>query len=319
MLTRSPVARVILLAALMLLSMVMLLPSGVRAVADPGVTCPDGQALDARTQTCRIYIVNTGAPTGPGDAPVQPVSGGSGGEVTACVDRSLGRNDPLPCESDRGYWSNAMNCYVRLRDPQPPKSSSLWQGREDGAIYDCGLPAGQDGPPTPFWSASMPAGPAAPVDPAVVAQTIVTQMELRAFDIGMVPEDRPDSMGIVGLPMWLWVNNPSEQTFGPMVRSASLGSVTVTATADVQRIVWDMGDGGAVTCTTVGTPFTDGHGGNQSPDCGYTYTRQGTYAIAATAYWNVAWASNTGVTGNIPLEFTSTRQVVVGEIQVVRR
>jgi len=25
------------------------------------------------------------------------------------------------------------------------------------------------------------------------------------------------------------------------------------------------------------------------------------------------------VTGNIPLEFTSTRQVVVGEIQVVRR
>ena len=306
MLTRFSVGNVLLVAVTMLLA-------AAPVTADPGVFCPDGQALDARTQTCRIYISNPGVSAQPAAA-VQPPTGG---EVSACMSRGL--NQPVPCESARGYWSNDLQCYVSLADPQPPKEAPVWQGQTEGAIYFCmGVP-GVMAADWWFWSASMPVGPAAPVDPAVVAQSIVSQMELRAFDIGMVPEDRPGSMGIVGLPIWLWVQNPSEQTFGPMERSASLGSVTVTATAEVQRIVWDMGNGDAVTCTSSGTPFADGRGGQSSPDCGYTYSRQGTYPIQATAYWNVAWASNTGVTGNIPLEFTSTRQVVVGEIQVVRR
>ncbi len=151
-----------------------------------------------------------------------------------------------------------------------------------------------------------------------MAQTIVTQMNLRAFSIGMVPEEGPDIMGVVGVPAWLWVADPGEQTFGPMVRSASTGGTSVTATAKVDKIVWEMGDGGAVTCTTAGTPFTDGHGGQKSPDCGYTYSTQGVYTIRATSYWNVAWTSNSGVTGNIPLSFTSSRTLTVGELQVVR-
>ena len=83
------------------------------------------------------------------------------------------------------------------------------------------VPEAWAAPFTAFWSASMPAGPAAPVDPAVVAQTIVSQMELRAFDIGMVPEDRPGSMGIVGLPMWLWVT----QSVGADLRADGAVSV----------------------------------------------------------------------------------------------
>ena len=39
----------------------------------------------------------------------------------------------------------------------------------------------------------------------MVAQSIVEQMELRAITIGMVPEDRPGSLGVVGLPLWMWV------------------------------------------------------------------------------------------------------------------
>ncbi len=289
------------------------------ASAGPIVTCPAGQTWDPDVRTCLLVVSAPSSPGGALPAP-QQASDSLGGEVSACMARSFGQSKPVPCVTDSGWWSDATQCYVQLLDPQPPQSDSIWQGHTDGAIYTCRVGSGgMSAPFAAFWSASMPAGPAAPVDPAVVAQTIVSQMELRAFDIGMVPEDRPGSMGIVGLPMWLWVQNPSEQTFGPMERSASLGSVTVTATAQVQRIVWDMGNGDAVTCTSSGTPFADGRGGQSSPDCGYTYSRQGTYPIQATAYWNVAWASNTGVTGNIPLEFTSTRQVVVGEIQVVRR
>ncbi len=239
-----------------------------------------------------------------------------GGTVSACI-RDV-KNEPVPCESASGWWSNERQCYVQLMDPQPAPGHVLWEGRTDGAIYLCTFDYGFAVMPLPFWSDSMPAGPAAPVDPAVVAQTIVNQMELRAITIGMVPEDSPGSMGVVGLPAWMWVDAPSEQTFGPMTRSASLGGVSVTATARVTKVLWEMGDGGAVTCTSPGTPFSDGDGGQESPDCGYTYARQGTYTIRATSYWSVDWTSTSGPSGSIPLQFTQSRILLVGEIQVVR-
>ena len=122
------------------------------------------------------------------------------------MDTSFGRDEAVPCESEYGWWSTDKFCYVQLADPQPPKTDAVWQGNTDGAIYSCRIGAsGVANPFGLFWSASMPAGAAAPVDPAVVAQSIVEQMELRAITIGMVPEDRPGSLGVVGLPLWMWV------------------------------------------------------------------------------------------------------------------
>lgn len=277
------------------------------------VVCPAGQVLNRASQVCSISvsIAGTGghsAQSGQADVVDQ------GGSVAACVNDVT--QEDIPCESLDGYWVNDRQCYVKLMEPQPPHGHALWQGNTAGAIYQCSYLFAVM--PLVFWSESMPAGPAAPVDPAAVAQTIVEQMELRAIAIGMVPEDSPGSMGIVGLPMWLWVADPSEQTFGPMTRSASLGGVTVTATAQVQKVLWEMGDGNTVTCWTDGTPFTDGHGGQQSPDCGYTYSQQGTYTIRATSYWSVDWTSTSGPSGSIPLQFTQSRIVQVGELQVVR-
>jgi hypothetical protein len=166
-----------------------------------------------------------------------------------------------------------------------------------------------------YWAASTPA----PVDPLVLAQEAVAAMQLRAIRIGMVPEDVPGSMGIVGVPAWLWVDGPDAQTFGPASSSASAGGVTVTATAKVSRVVWSMGDGKAVACVTAGTVFRSGDGGKQSPDCGYTYSKQGTYTIRATSTWAITWTATTGVSGTMSLSFTSTRVLVVGEIQVVTR
>ncbi len=39
--------------------------------------------------------------------------------------------------------------------------------------------------------------------------------------------------GAVGLPVWLWVENQTPLSFGPYIESATLGGVTVTATARV--------------------------------------------------------------------------------------
>ena len=44
------------------------------------------------------------------------------------MDTSFGRNEAVPCESEFGWWSADMKCYVRLADPQPAKSDAVWQG-----------------------------------------------------------------------------------------------------------------------------------------------------------------------------------------------
>jgi hypothetical protein len=185
-------------------------------------------------------------------------------------------------------------------------------------MYECVRTGGQVTVSVRFWSKRAPAAPAAPPDPAVVARTVVTQMHLRAIRIGMAPEDVTGRVGIVGMPAWMWVADRNAQTFGPIVRSASVGGTSVTATGEVDRIVWAMGDGGVVTCRSAGVPFADGDGGTESPDCGYTYTRQGRYTVRATSHWVVTWTSNSGAGGTIPLDFTADRLLDVGELQVVR-
>jgi hypothetical protein len=166
-----------------------------------------------------------------------------------------------------------------------------------------------------------PAAAAAP-DPAVVAQLAIAQMNLRAIDIGIVPENTPGSVGLVGLPVWMWVDQPGPSTYGPATATVSAGGVTVTATATVQRTVWNMGDGRSVTCTTAGTPYADSYGEQSSPDCGHRYRQTssrepgGSYTVTATSYWTVNWSSG-AANGTIPLQFTQATQIEVGELQVI--
>lgn len=147
-------------------------------------------------------------------------------------------------------------------------------------------------------------------------------MGLRAIDIGIVPEPTPDSIGLVGLPTWMWVDEPSESTWGPITRSASAGGVTVTATAEVDRVEWEMGDGQRVICTSAGTPYQDHFGKADSPDCGHRYTRTSAdepddaYAVTATSFWEITWTGG-GQSGTIAMDFTDSTQVRVGEMQVI--
>lgn len=221
-------------------------------------------------------------------------------------------DDPTPCVSPMGWWFDAMSCYVRRAETQPPADDPVWDGHTDGAIYDCSLPGSGSYTSFPFWAASAPAGP----DPRVLAQQAVDSMNLRPISIGIVPEDAPGAVGLVGLPTWLWVEDPGPQSWGPITRSASAGGVTVTATAEVGSVRWLMGDGGVVTCTGPGTPYQDGFGTSESPTCGYRYADQGTYRVQAESSWLVRW-SGMGESGTIPLTTTATTQVTIGELQVL--
>ncbi|WP_343990256.1 hypothetical protein [Terrabacter terrae] len=143
-------------------------------------------------------------------------------------------------------------------------------------------------------------------------------MQLKAVNIGIVPEPRSGSIGIIGLPTWMWVQGPAENTWGPITRTASAGGFTVRATAKVKKVVWDMGDGTQVVCLTKGTPYADSSGRQSSPDCGHTYTRQGSYAVTATSYWSVTWVG-VGESGVIPLDLSRTTNITMGEAQVINR
>jgi hypothetical protein len=283
------------------------------AVAANPVTCPPNQIFDPTQGTCVIVVTPPGpADPGPG-AQVGPADPGT------AIPQKCVKPDGLaiPCRDGQGWWSNALYCYIALANPQPPQSDPIWAGHADGAIYTCYNPLIVAGTPMySLWAVTPPAGPAAPPDPRVLAQQAIALMGLRAINIGIVPEPRAGSVGIIGMPTWMWAQNPSQSTWGPITKSVSAGGSTVTATAKVDRVVWAMGDGSTVACTGPGTAYQDSFGKKSSPSCGHTYTRQGDYTVRATSSWTVQWAG-VGQSGTIPLTFTQTTNITMGEAQVL--
>jgi hypothetical protein len=168
----------------------------------------------------------------------------------------------------------------------------------------------------PFWAAGAPAA----VDPGALARQLLVSLRIRAIDIGMVPQAGPDRMGVVGLPVWLWVDDPRPQTVGPLSASRTEGGVTVSLQARLASVDWDLGDGTVVRCAgdrARGTAYRTSYGRNESPTCGHVYRRPGApYTITATAHWQVDWAGG-GQSGTIPLELVSTTTRDIGEIQVL--
>ncbi|GAA2234257.1 hypothetical protein GCM10010413_36890 [Promicromonospora sukumoe] len=308
-------------------------------IAIPASADPHCKAFDRDSGVCVIIAHDPGsasaqvsddsasAASGRSEAPAKPArrsSMGSActwepqGSITIHLDEAGG---PVPCTSEYGVWSEQWNCYLSRAIPQPPATAPEWEGHEqgDGAIYECRIPTG--GLQGAVWLATPPDAADAGPTPGEVAQIAVERMNLRAVEIGMSPD--PDGPGVVALPTWLWVHDPGEQTFGPITRTASAGSVTVSATARVERIVWDMGDGTQVVCTGPGTPYEFRFARQASPDCGHIYTRESgyrpgqEYTVTATSEWVVDW-EGAGQSGSLDVDDLSRSvQVSVGEAQVL--
>lgn len=304
------------LIALVALAVGLLVPPAASAsAADP--PCPPGSYWTG--VICEWEIVAPGAPGTPGD-PGGGDSGGGGDAGPAVCQTPDGAE--TPCSVERHgvtyHWWASRACYGYVEDDPPPFDDPVWEGRTDGVIVACAPPECviERGPAEcyldTFWVASVPwEGPS----PRELADRAVAAMYLKPVTIGIVPEDLPGRVGLVGMPTWMWVSDPGESTTGPITRSASAGGTTVTATARIDRIVWNMGDGTTVACG-VGTPYADSYGKASSPDCGHHYTKQGRYTVTATSYWTVEWAGG-GQSGSIPLEFSNSTQITMGEAQVL--
>ncbi|MEL7976932.1 hypothetical protein AAG589_13800 [Isoptericola sp. F-RaC21] len=234
----------------------------------------------------------------------------------------------VDCVTEDGIWNDADHCYEQLVDPQPPKSDDVWRGNNEGYIVLCkpsekwcmeyAIPNGT-GPAAclqsqPSWQENLPG--VEPVDPEELAREAFASLPIEPVDIGIVPEDEPGRVGLVGMPTWMWAQNPTANQIGPRETSASDQGLTVTLDARVDRVVWNMGDGNTVTCDGAGTPYQDSYGKKDSPDCGYTYTRQGEYQVTATTYWVADWTGG-NQSGQLTNDFSSTTTITVGELQVL--
>lgn len=268
------------------------------------------QKTDPATGVCQIWIEAPGSPSTPSaGASDGPKDTGSG---AACywdgtkqgISKPL--PGPVPCSSNAGYWSNGYNCYISAINPQPPAGDPSWQGHQpgDGAVYNCYQP--QTDLLIMVWAQDAPPNSGAGPTPRDVAEIAIKQMDIHAINVGVTPMPGPNSVGIVGMPVWLWAANPDDHTVGPLTASATAGGVTVAATARLLKVTWDMGDGNTVTCDGAGTPYKAVDGKSKSPDCGYVYQKSssheqdGKYKVTATSDWVITWAG-AGQTGTIRL------------------
>lgn len=280
----------------------------------PAQAEPQCDKKDDFTGQCLIYVQPPPPdyPTPPRDGP----GGGGGGEDPVCADPLFDRE--VACIVHDWYWSYDWGCYTKYAEPQPSWADPVWSGRTDGAIFWCsrGVTLTDPLPPDtiPRWAPSPPWG--APPDPEELARAAVESMNLRAIEIGIVPEQGPGRVGLVGLPTWMWVQDLEGSTWGPITRTATSGPWSVTATAEVDRVEWNMGDGTTVVCTTPGTSYEDRFQDMDSPDCGHRYEAQGHYPVSATSYWVINWAG-IGQSGTIEMDLVRDGQIVMGEAQVL--
>ena len=255
---------------------------------------------------CDISITLPGRP----GAPRKPASRGQGNPAGGpCVRDGV----EVPCVTDYGVYDATLKCYLQEANPQPDRSAPIWAGRTGGKVYTCSYYSYFG---TNLW---VPDAPAPPPDPEVLARRAVDEMGVRGIDMGVFPhllEELPSGNGFVGWNVWLWVRDPSEVTWGPVSRTVSEGGYSVTATAVVSEVAWDMGDGGVVRCGK-GTAWQSFQVRNEkSPSCGYVYEKTGEFTITATSHWVVNW-SGVGESGVIEFDVNSQGHVDVVEVNVL--
>lgn len=299
--------RLVLAVLAALTTALLVFTAGPPALADPGAECPPGQT------DCSVWDDEPGTPGGGGDG---GDGGGNGGGNGGGAGKCQWNGRTIPCYDDvLGWFNNGDGCYYKLAEPQPPDTPEGQQWY----VQTCN--GGDLGSQRLVLRDAPPPGFGAPPDPEEIALRLLASIDLLPPRISVAPR-RSQGPGLVGLPVWMWAS-PGRNYFGdpPLTRSATQGGVSVTITAKVHRVVWDMGNGDKVTCSGPGTPYsTSGpYAGQPSPDCGYDdgYRKAGTYRISATTHWEVDWAGG-GERGTIPVTRTSNVvPIQINELQVV--
>ena len=163
-----------------------------------------------------------------------------------------------------------------------------------------------------------------PVDPIGVATTERAVAEARRrLDLpDPTPRVNPPAYQLVGVPMWMWVDDPWDRIWA----TASVGATWAAVSARPVATRWDLPDGETVWCDrgVVYDIFRSPR--EQQSECTYVFTRNsadrlfGVIWVQVTVLWHVEWYSSEG--GGEPLgtlERSATIPVRVFEAQALVR
>ncbi|MBB5833746.1 hypothetical protein [Kribbella italica] len=255
-----------------------------------------------------------------------PVPGGTTEETTKPVKKVSTKpvcnfgGAAQACTSELGNWSNTHQCYLQRMSPPPPYDSPIWTGKDltKGSVWACVREQGYDEGRhlvTRFvWIQGEP--DIEVVDPLTLVYRAIAEMKLGKPQVGTAPG--PAQIGLVNMPVWLWVTK-SENTWGPITRSANVPGLTVNVKAQVKAVNWSLGDGKTLRCETAGTPYNKSSGLKDSPDCGHRYVKTShnqpncKYNLTATTEWDITWESTLGDNGQIPMTQSAGTQLRIGE------
>jgi hypothetical protein len=164
-----------------------------------------------------------------------------------------------------------------------------------------------------------PAGP--PAAPQITGGDLARQAYASFKLSAPIPQMAPQSDKlVVQFPTWLWVGGWKAQT-----ATASVPGLSATVTAAPTKAVWNLGDGGSVTCKGPGTPYDPSRPADQqSTDCSYTYQQSSAgqpgdaYQGSVTVSYGATWTATDGSGGNLGLLTTTAPFTArVGEIQAI--
>ncbi|WP_420176628.1 hypothetical protein [Luteococcus sp. OSA5] len=181
-------------------------------------------------------------------------------------------------------------------------------------------PAPTSGPPAqqePAAAAAPAPEPAPEPEPVIDVVSIVNQavgqvdLPLPEPHLGPEPGINEWNMLAVGLPVWLWTDEP------PVINaSVTQQGIPVTLIAHRVRTEVTTGDGTTLSCKTATPRPTSAEPMAASPDCGHTWMKAGTYDVTANTTWAVEWQA-LGQAGMVTMSRSASRSVEVGELESV--
>ena len=132
------------------------------------------------------------------------------------------------------------------------------------------------------------APPEPPVGPARTPQDIASILADRAMALAADPVLRisPSAIGLTGLDSYFWLAREPR----PIIATADVPGVAVTAEARPVRYSWDFGDGTTRSTTHIGRRWTRRRAGTIA----HLYETSDTYTVRAAVVWVARWRLGAG-------------------------
>lgn len=242
------------------------------------------------TQSCSVGVGTPGSPGGDTGVSVQPVSapgsgGGAGGSSSG----------PCPAGETASYvieTSGGLPVTAQPGDVNPLTGSPVKPGSTLEDIYCNGVL---------LTVVVVPPGGGGPAAPKITGAQLA-QQALSRFKVSAPTPMLSPTRAVVNYPTWLWLQGG----WSPQSATATVPGLSATVTARPTKVVWNMGDGGQVTCDGPGTAYNPNVADSaQHTDCSYTYATSsagvpgGTFTASVTVYFGASWKATDGTAGQL--------------------